>query len=235
MKKLPFLFLSSFLLIAADFPPTSKATTPPPFRAGKDYALFFAVNDYAADSGFGDLTKPIANAEAIATELHDHYGFETEVVQNPTLDQIGAKLREYQVLFAKNPQGRYPSTGQLLIYFTGHGIAEDNNGYFVPADGNTKKLYSTAFAYEIWRPFINRIDCRHILVAIDACYSATFDPDWYNKKMDPEDFRRPGELSEGDKLLQAMRRTVAASPLPPMARRTRCRNAPISPGNSWKG
>ncbi len=170
-------------------------------RPGKDYALFFAVNDYAPDSGFDDLSKPIENAEAIAKELRERYGFQTEIVKNPTLDQISAKLREYQSFYAKNPQGRYPSTGQLLIYFTGHGIAEDNNGYFVPTDGNAKKLYSTAFAYEIWRPFINRIDCRHILLAIDACYSVTFDPDWYNRKMDADNFTRPGELSEGDKLL----------------------------------
>ncbi len=171
-------------------------------RPNKDYALFFAVNDYAPGSGFDDLGKPIENVEEIAKELRDRYGFQTEIVRNPTLDQISAKLREYQSLYAKNPQGKYPATGQLLIYFTGHGISEDNNGYFVPADGNIKKLYSTAFAYEIWRPFINKIDCRHILLAIDACYSVTFDPDWYNRKMGNETFKRPGELSEGDKLLQ---------------------------------
>ncbi|MEO6038768.1 MAG: SUMF1/EgtB/PvdO family nonheme iron enzyme, partial [Saprospiraceae bacterium] len=90
-----------------------------------------------------------------------------------------------------------------LIYFSGHGVAEARNGYFVPADGQLDKLYSTGFAYEYWREFINQIDCRHILVSIDACFSATFDPDWYNKKMDPDEFHRPGELSEGDKLLQA--------------------------------
>ncbi len=177
------------------------STPAPAFRSGKDHALFFAVNDYAPGSGFEDLSKPIENAEAVAKELRERYGFETELVKNPTLDQISAKLREYQAFYAKNPQGRYPSTGQLLVYFTGHGISEDNNGYFVTADGNSKKLYSTAFAYEIWRPFINNLDCRHILVAIDACYSATFDPDWYSKKMSPEDFKRPGEMSEGDKLL----------------------------------
>ncbi|MBK8426108.1 MAG: SUMF1/EgtB/PvdO family nonheme iron enzyme [Lewinellaceae bacterium] len=188
------------LLLFAAFALSSSAPNAS-LRPGKDYALFFAVNDYAPDSGFDDLSKPIENAEAIAKELRERYGFQTEIVKNPTLDQISAKLREYQSFYTKNPQGRYPSTGQLLIYFTGHGIAEDNNGYFVPTDGNVKKLYSTAFAYEIWRPFINRIDCRHILLAIDACYSVTFDPDWYNRKMDGDNFTRPGELSEGDKLL----------------------------------
>ncbi len=191
---------SLYLLLFAAFALSSSAPDAS-LRPGKDYALFFAVNDYGPNSGFDDLSKPIENAEAIAKELRERYGFQTEIVQNPTLDQISAKLREYQSFYAKNPQGRYPSTGQLLIYLTGHGIAEDNNGYFVPTDGNVKKLYSTAFAYEIWRPFINRIDCRHILLAIDACYSVTFDPDWYNRKMGADNFTRPGELSEGDKLL----------------------------------
>lgn len=203
MRKTLFLLLINFLLPGNPLPlageDLSSATSP----TRRDYALFFAVNDYPPGSGFDDLGKPIENAEAIAKELHERYGFQTEVVKNPTLDQISAKLREYQAFFAKNPQGKYPSTGQLLIYFAGHGISEDNNGYFVPSDGNGKKLYSTAFAYEIWRPFINKIDCRHILVAIDACYSVTFDPDWYSKKMDPNTFKRPGELSEGDKLLLA--------------------------------
>lgn len=192
-----------FLLFVAMINCGSTGSPQSKLRPGKDYALFFAVNDYQPGSGFEDLGKPVENAEAVAKELRERYGFQTEVVKNPTLDQIGAKLREYQSFYARNPQGKYPSTGQLLIYFTGHGISEDNNGYFVPSDGNIKKLYSTAFAYEIWRPFINKIDCRHILVAIDACYSVTFDPDWYSKKMDPSGFKRPGELSEGDKLLLA--------------------------------
>lgn len=118
--------------------------SPPLPPARHDYALFFAVNDYAPGSGFDDLGKPIENAEAIAKELHDRYGFETEVVKNPTLEQIGEKLRQYQTFFAKNTQGRYPANGQLLIYFTGHGFAENNNGYFVPADGRLDRLYSTA-------------------------------------------------------------------------------------------
>ena len=191
--------LSVLLLLLPQLP--LQLLSPPLPPARHDYALFFAVNDYAPGSGFDDLGKPIENAEAIAKELHDRYGFETEVVKNPTLEQIGEKLRQYQTFFAKNTQGRYPANGQLLIYFTGHGFAENNNGYFVPADGRLDRLYSTGFAYAIWRPFLNRIECRHILVAIDACYSVTFDPDWYDKKMDPENFHRPGELSEGDRLL----------------------------------
>ncbi|MBK9337055.1 MAG: caspase family protein [Lewinellaceae bacterium] len=197
------LFAAVFFLLNLPALRTAAPDAPPPPRANRDYALFFAVDDYRPASGFAPLSKPIANAEAIARELRDRYGFATEVVKNPTLDQIGAKLREYRDLFAKNPSGRYPANGQLRLYFSGHGVVENNNGYFIPTDGDLKKLYSTAFAYEIWRPFINSMDCRHILVAVDACYSVTFDPDWYNPSMDDLEFGRPGERSEGDKLLLA--------------------------------
>ncbi|HNE27899.1 MAG TPA: SUMF1/EgtB/PvdO family nonheme iron enzyme [Saprospiraceae bacterium] len=197
--RLPSLLLLLLLPLRLPLPLSGHAGPLPPAR--HDYALFFAVNDYATNSGFDDLSKPIANAEAIATELKDHYGFQVEVVKNPTLDQIEAKLDEYRRLFAQNPEGRYPSTGQLLIYFSGHGFAENNNGFFIPSDGQSDKLYRTAFPYNVWREYIDRMDCRHVMVVIDACYSVTFDPDWYNRKMDPGDFRRPGELSEGDRLL----------------------------------
>src|SRR5262245_47688017 len=81
MKKLALISLAGFLFNATDF----LFQSTPALRSHRDYALFFAVNDYAQDSGFGDLTKPIANAEAIATELRERYGFETEIVKNPTL------------------------------------------------------------------------------------------------------------------------------------------------------
>ena len=123
-----------------------------------------------------DLQNPIANAHAIAADLEEHYGFKTEVVENPTLDDIVQKLNEYKEKFAKNPNGQYRSEGQLLLYFTGHGLVENNVGYFCPADADAKRIYRTGMGYQYWRNFINDFDCRHILVAIDACYSGWFDP-----------------------------------------------------------
>ena len=61
------------------------------FRSGKDYALFFAVQDY---SEWPDLRNPISDAETIAKELRKNYGFKTEVVKNPDLEGIYKKLRK---------------------------------------------------------------------------------------------------------------------------------------------
>ena len=166
-------------------------------RPAKDYALFFAVQDYQK---MRNLQNPIANARAIAADLEEHYGFTTEVVENPTFDDIERKLNEYKENFAKNPGGLYQSDGQLLIYFTGHGLEENNVGYFCPIDADPTRIYRTAVSYEYWRNFIDGIDCKHILVAIDACYSGWFDPSWRNKPGSTLG-KRPGELSESEKLL----------------------------------
>lgn len=165
-----------------------------------NYALFFAVNKYEHMS---DLTNPISDAHKIANQLNKYYNFQTEVIENPSYDDIELKLEEYKKLFNRIGNKNSESTKQLLIFFTGHGVREDKNGYFMPADGDPEKPHRTALSYSIWRPKINNINCKHILVAIDACFSATFDPDWtYKPKSGNPKFKRPGELGETQRLLQ---------------------------------
>jgi len=189
-KTIPYLLLLLFLPCLAMAPGQADAVSPF-FRPGKDCALFFAVNQY---DKMRPLSNPIRDAEAIAKELKDHYGFATEVVKNPTLDQIEEKLKFYQKQFAA---GRFASDGQLLIFFTGHGMVENKNGFFLAKDSDPERLLRTAWAYAYWRPFLNAIGCKHILVSLDACFSGTFDPGWWSKS----GFGRPGELSEGERLL----------------------------------
>ena len=152
-------------------------------RVGKDRALFFAVNSY---DKMGDLNNPIQNARDIATELEKSYNFQTEIVANPTSIEIENKILEYKEQYRK---GRYSSYGQLFIFFSGHGVKEGNNGYFMPKDGDPDRPHRTAIEYDYWRAKIDEINCTHILVAIDACHSATFDPNWKNRS----GFARPGE------------------------------------------
>jgi uncharacterized protein (TIGR02145 family) len=142
------------------------------------------------------LSNPIADAKAIAQELERTYNFATEVVENPNIDEIEAKLKLYSNRFANN---ELDQNGQLFIYFSGHGVVDNQNGFFLAKDSDPDKLSRTAFAYEYWRPFINNISCKHILVAIDACFSGTFDPYWWSRSGGP--FKRPGELSDSEKLI----------------------------------
>ena len=161
-------------------------------RQGKDHALFFAVNTY---DHMTDLNNPIQNAKDIAEELERKYGFIAEVVTNPTLEQIEKKIAFYKDQYEK---GYYAKNGQLLIFFTGHGDRKGNNGYFMPKDALPSRPHVSAIEYDYWRDEINRIDCQHILVVIDACHSLTFDPSWENKT--DRRFLRKGERY-ADKIL----------------------------------
>lgn len=193
MKRLHlFLFLSSFLLLNA-VPAPKQA-----LRPGKDRAIFFAVEKYQ-NGKLTNLQNPVKNTLEIAAELKKRFGFETEVLENPSQEQIIGKLNELTRLYARNEDGRHPSDGQLFLFFSGHGMSEDENGYFLPADADPAKPYDKGIAYEIWRPKIDKINCRHILVAIDACYSVRFDPDWKNKT--DGTFKRPGEMTESQRAL----------------------------------
>lgn len=163
----------------------------------KDYALLFAVNDYKQPLSI--LGNPIPNSHQIAEELKTRYGFKTEVFENPTASQIEQKISEYKELFARNKNGQYPENGQLFVFFSGHGTENLNIGYFLPAGSNLDKLRETALDYNYLRQLINSIKCKHILVAVDACYSAYFD-EKFSKRPDFL-FRRPGELDEYSRVL----------------------------------
>lgn len=165
-------------------------------RKGKDYALFFAVNKYQSPK-LTTLQNPISDVKRIAQELQSSYGFQTEVVENPTYETIEKKLEEYNRNFNT---GKFDKDGQLLIFFSGHGARQLTNGYFLPSDVNPDDLKRSAFNYKIWRDDMDAIDCKHILVAIDACYSGTFDPK-FGMRADGLFGTRAGELTEGQRLI----------------------------------
>ncbi|MCB0562166.1 MAG: caspase family protein [Lewinellaceae bacterium] len=84
-------------------------------RPGKDYALFFANDDYRSHPDFGNLKNPVKDARAIARELEEMYGFEeARVYENYSRSQIYQVLQQWQ-------KRRFAEDGQLFIFFSGHG------------------------------------------------------------------------------------------------------------------
>jgi hypothetical protein len=147
--------------------------TPPPqkpdvLRQRKDYALLFASNEYDT---WEPLINPIPDAEAIASELRESYGFETEIVRDPTRERIVSKLREYS-------QRTFDEGDQLLIFFAGHGVFDNvfRQGYIVARDSRRDdETRGTYESYDNLRSIIDAMKARHILLIMDACYSGAFD------------------------------------------------------------
>lgn len=165
-------------------------------RKGKDYAVFFAVEDY----DWGPLKNPISDAEALAQALNHKYNFDTTILRNPTKNQIRAKISE---LLNKE----FHEEDQLLIYFSGHGTfknyknnSKDGKGYFLPLDAKKDKedqYFDSYISYLEMMPDLNNIACKHILLIVDACYSGAL----LSIKGEGRYGGRPGEWSLRTKLI----------------------------------
>lgn len=140
-----------------------------------DYALIFATNIY---DDLDDLVNPIYDSKTIDELLRTRYGFKTEIITNPTHDEILEKISEYNTR-QFNPQD------QLFVFFAGHGVFDDNlNEGFVAArdsKGNDKGR-STYIPHSILRARIDNIKCEHIFLAMDVCFGGTLDPEFSKRR-----------------------------------------------------
>jgi hypothetical protein len=135
----------------------------------KDYALLFATDQY---DNWTDLVNPVDDAHSLAKVLKEKYGFETEIVENPNLDDVFIKLAEYK-------QRRFKPQDQLLIFFAGHGYFDDNFGEgFVVAKNSLQndKAKTTYISHNRLRGVVANISSEHIFLTMDVCFGGTFDP-----------------------------------------------------------
>ena len=138
----------------------------------KDLAIFFAVNDYEY---LPNLSSPIKNIHDIADLFAEKFCFDTILFENPTFETIDSSLNHFDQM-SKNQEFGFQD--QLLIFFSGHGMVLDGNGFFLASNSDPSRLYQTSVPYSFLRPQINKMKFTSILVVIDACYSVTFDPLW---------------------------------------------------------
>ena len=139
-------------------------------REGKDYALLFAVEDY---DDWPELHNPVSDAESIQRDLEGLYGFQTELIRNPTRAGIFETFRRYAEM-------EYSDDDQLFIFFAGHGYFDETfrGGYLVARDTRKPQDDMEMLSYvshSVIRDIIDRMRCKHILLVLDTCYSGTFD------------------------------------------------------------
>lgn len=135
----------------------------------KDYALFFATDNY---DYWNDLVNPVYDANTIATELKEKYGFEIEVVENATQEDVLVKIKDYS-------KRNYKPQDQLLIFFAGHGQFDEGfgEGYVVAKNSlEVDRAKTTYISHSNLRSYVNNISCNHILLAMDVCFGGTLDP-----------------------------------------------------------
>ncbi len=136
-----------------------------------DYALIFATNNY---DDLNNLTNPIYDSKAIEETLRTRYGFKTEIITDPTHDEILEKISEYNTR-------KFKPQDQLLVFFAGHGVFDDNlnEGFVAARDSKSNdRGRSTYIPHSILRGRIDNIKCEHIFLAMDVCFGGTLDPEF---------------------------------------------------------
>jgi hypothetical protein len=139
-------------------------------RSGKDYALLIATNEY---EHHGDLSNPIPDATRLKEVLESLYGFEANLLPDPTVDEFLNAIKAYSTK-------EYGPGDQLFIFIAGHGEKdpESREGFIVCRNSpQTEKdsNHNLFIAHSRLRDMIEKIECPHIFVVLDVCFGGTFD------------------------------------------------------------
>ncbi|MCR9250817.1 MAG: caspase family protein [bacterium] len=135
----------------------------------KDYALVIGTDKY---DHWTDLVNPVYDAETISGILADNYGFDSELLTDPSQEEFLIKLKEYS-------QKKYRPQDQLIIFIAGHGQFDETfgEGYIVTKGSlMNDEAKTTYIPHSVLRNVIDNIPCEHILLVMDVCFSGTFDP-----------------------------------------------------------
>jgi formylglycine-generating enzyme required for sulfatase activity len=134
---------------------------------GRDFALFFYCTDFLP--GWASLPETANEAKSLANELESSYGFVVEKIANPTKKQILDQIASWN--------SRIGPDDQLLLFFSMHGYYDSPSdlGYLIASDGQYNDSYFNSWLdYNSLRPYLARSKAKHVLLALDACYSGSF-------------------------------------------------------------
>lgn len=132
-----------------------------------DRAILIATDEYTE---WENLVNPVFDANTIAEELRTNYGFDVELLLNPTAEEILLKLKDYSKI-------EYSPQDQLFIFFAGHGQFEPTFGEGFVVTKNSKRddpTFTTYISHSRLSTIINNMPCEHIFVTMDVCYGGAF-------------------------------------------------------------
>jgi len=132
---------------------------------GRYYALVIGNDTYKE---WPRLRTAVNDAKAIADVLEKKYGFRVTLLTNATRAQILTALDSY--VDELGPRDN------LLIYYAGHGIVDNEAGYWVPVDGDAyavgKPLRTENLVkHDLLLEKIDRLQAKQVMVIADSCFA----------------------------------------------------------------
>jgi hypothetical protein len=133
------------------------------------WAVIIGINRYTKASRLNYAVNDANSVVAAVQQL----GFPSDKILL-LLDRDATKQRIEQILYGT--LRRTTPEDRVLVFFAGHGMTASlprggEEGFLLPVDGDPEDLPLTAVAMEDIRKIARRIPAKHILIAVDACYS----------------------------------------------------------------
>lgn len=139
-------------------------------KFAQSLAVVIGINQYG--SGIAPLRTAVADAEAVAETLAEQHGYEVLLLT----DQQG-QLLPLQALIQEQLPALVNADCRLLLYFAGHGIAQDGDdgpeGYLIPQDAVPGEASSYLPMVEL-HDALTALPCRHFLAIFDCCFAGAF-------------------------------------------------------------
>ncbi|MEL6470129.1 MAG: caspase family protein [Cyanobacteria bacterium J06623_4] len=133
-------------------------------------AIVIGINRYSR--GIAPLRTAVADAQAIAQTLQKDHGYDVLLLTDEQ-----AQLAEVRSLIQTKLPSILLSDSRLLLYFAGHGIAQDGDdgpaGFLIPQDAAPGNLSSYLPMVEL-HDALTALPCRHFLAIFDCCFAGAF-------------------------------------------------------------
>ena len=141
----------------------------------ESHALIIGVSEY--NNGWSKLPGVKTDVGEVSRALEKN-GFEVEVVEDPTLDELEIAIEDFIFDKGADPENR------LLIYYAGHGHTKTlgyggEMGYLVPADAPLpKKGRDIAFQRSVMsmqeiEVYAKNTSAKHVLFMFDSCFAGS--------------------------------------------------------------
>jgi hypothetical protein len=147
-------------------PARHNSSLPP--KSGDNHLLLIAIDEYEQCPRLYNCVK---DSEAFAQVLHQQYQFAEERTarlhnQAATRPAIMKHLGQYVKTLGPDDQ--------LVIYFSGHGIYDEDRkeGFWAPVNGSLDATYDCVANQDVLRE-LKAIKARHVLLVVDSCFSGT--------------------------------------------------------------
>lgn len=136
----------------------------------KSLAIVIGVDQYS--NGITPLRTAAADARSVARLLEQDHGY-----QVLSLIDEAAQLAELDKLIQHTLPSLVSANSRLIIYFAGHGIAQDGDdgpaGYLIPQDAVPGDV-SSYLSMVSFHDELTALPCRHFLAIFDCCFAGPF-------------------------------------------------------------